>query len=106
GGDGVVVALTAHTDTQAPVAAPARVRADLSDDFYVGVRYRYYYVTGPTDDFGIRYDSLSNHSVMAMIGVDLHQEPSHRWSQPSSEASPPVPSTVIASGRPPQSANP
>lgn len=105
-GGGVGVAIISHTDTQAAVTATAGVRADLSDDFYVGVRYRYYYVTGPTDDFGIRYDSLSNHSVMAMMGVYLDKEPSHRWSQPSSEASPPVPSTVIASGRPPQSANP
>lgn len=105
-GGGVGVAIISHTDTQAAVTATAGVRADLSDDFYVGVRYRYFYVTGPTDDFGIRYDSLSNHSVMAMIGVYLDKEPSHHWSQPSSEAPPPVPSTVIASGRPPQSANP
>jgi opacity protein-like surface antigen len=104
-GGGVGVAVISHTDTQAAVTATAGVRADLSDDFYVGVRYRYYYVTGPTDDFGIRYDSLSNHSVMAMIGVYLDKEPSHHWSQPSSEAPRPVPSTVIASGRPPQSTN-
>jgi len=105
-GGGVGVAIISHTDTQAAVTATAGVRADLSDDFYVGVRYRYYYVTGPTDDFGIRYDSLSNHSVMAMIGVYLDKEPPRHWSQPSGEAPRPVPSTVIASGRPPQSAYP
>jgi opacity protein-like surface antigen len=105
-GGGVGVAVISHTDTQAAVTATAGVRADLSNDFYVGVRYRYYYVTGPTDNFGIRYDSLSNHSVMAMIGVYLDREPSHPWSRPSSDAPPPVPSTVIASGRPPQSAYP
>jgi len=101
-GGGVGVAIISHTDTQAAVTATAGVRADLSDDFYVGVRYRYYYVTGPTDSFGIRYDSLSNHSVMAMIGVYLDREPPQPWSRPpSSEAPPPVPSTAIASGRPP-----
>jgi opacity protein-like surface antigen len=105
-GGGVGVAVISHTDTQAAVTATAGMRADLSDDFYVGVRYRYYYVTGPTDNFGIRYDSLSNHSVMAMIGVYLDREPSHPWSRPTSDAPPPVPSTAIASGRPPQSANP
>jgi len=101
-GGGVGVAIISHTDTQAAVTATAGVRADLSDNFYVGVRYRYFYVTGPTDSFGIRYDSLSNHSVMAMIGVYLDRESSHPWSRPpSGEAPPPVPSTAIASGRPP-----
>jgi opacity protein-like surface antigen len=106
-GGGVGVAIISHTDTQAAVTATAGVRADLSDDFYVGVRYRYFYVTGPTDSLGIRYDSLSNHSVMAMIGVYLDREPSDpRSKPPTAEAPPPVPSTVIASGRPPPRANP
>jgi opacity protein-like surface antigen len=106
-GGGVGVAVISHTDTQAAVTATAGVRADLSDDFYVGVRYRYYYVTGPTDDLGIRYDSLSNHSVMAMIGVYLDKEPSHGWTKPATQAStPPVPSTAIASGRPDAAPNP
>jgi opacity protein-like surface antigen len=75
-GAGIGAAIISHADVQLALTATAGVRADISDDVYVGVRYRYYHVAGPTDDLGIRYDEISNHSVMAILGVYLDREPS------------------------------
>jgi opacity protein-like surface antigen len=87
-GVGLGAAIISHTDTQLALTATAGVRADISDDVYVGVRYRYYYVTGPTDDLGIRYEGISNHSIMAILGVYLDKEPSEPSRPPP--APPPV----------------
>lgn len=84
-GAGLGAAIISHADTQLAVTATAGVRADISDDVYVGVRYRYYYVTGPTDDLGIRYEGISNHSVMAILGIYLDREPSRAPANPVPE---------------------
>lgn len=87
-GVGFGAAIISRADTEFALTTTAGLRADISDDVYVGVRYRYYYVTGPTDDFGIRYDGLSNHSVMAILGVYLDRDDSH---PPPAPPSPPPP---------------
>jgi len=51
------------------VTATAGFRMALTDQAYVGLRYRFYRVEGPTDDTGIRYEPLETHSVMAILGV-------------------------------------
>jgi opacity protein-like surface antigen len=67
-GMGLGAAWLTHADTQLAVTATAGVRVSLSEDAYLGLRYRYYRITGPTDALGIQLDPINNHSIMAVIG--------------------------------------
>jgi opacity protein-like surface antigen len=68
-GVGVGAAFIQNADTQLAVTASAGIRIPLNDNIYAGVRYRYYHISGPTDDFGIEYDAISNHSIMLLLGI-------------------------------------
>lgn len=106
-GVGAGAAIISRADSEFALTATAGVRADISDDVYVGVRYRYHYITGPTDDFGIRYDGINNHSVMAILGVYLDNEPSRPSPMPArSERNvvPPPPPPPLPPPPPPPSA--
>jgi opacity protein-like surface antigen len=68
-GGGAGAAFIEHANTELVLTASAGVRVAINADMYVGVRYRFYRITGPTDAFGIQYDDISNHSVMALFGM-------------------------------------
>jgi|SRR5579871_1046987 len=68
-GGGAGAAFIEHANTELALTATAGLRVAINSYTYVGVRYRYYRITGPTDSFGIRYDDISNHSVMALFGM-------------------------------------
>jgi opacity protein-like surface antigen len=68
-GGGAGAAFIANAGSEFAVTATAGFRMALTDQAYVGLRYRFYRVEGPTDDTGIRYEPLETHSVMAILGV-------------------------------------
>lgn len=68
-GVGAGAAIIQHADTQLALTATAGLRASIDDDAYVALRYRFYHISGPTDDFGIQYDAITNHSIMVMFGL-------------------------------------
>lgn len=70
-GIGAGAAMVEHADAQFALTGTLGARAALSDAVYVGLRYRYYRIEGPTDSLGIRYSAITNHSVMALLGLYL-----------------------------------
>lgn len=68
-GVGAGAAIIQHADTQLALTATAGLRAAIDDDSYVSLRYRFYHISGPTDDFGIQYDAITNHSIMVLFGM-------------------------------------
>ena len=68
-GGGIGAAFIEHANAELALTATAGVRAWISDYAYLGLRYRYYYISGPTDDFGIQYNGISNHSIMVLFGM-------------------------------------
>jgi opacity protein-like surface antigen len=67
-GLGVGAAMIQHADTQLAITGTLGVRAALSEQAYVGLRYRFYRIQGPTDSLGISYSPIMNQSVMALLG--------------------------------------
>ena len=104
-GVGFGAAIISRADTEFALTTTAGVRADISDDVYVGVRYRYYYITGPTTDLGIRFDAVSNHSVMAILGVYLDRDNSRPGPLPprAQANAGPGPAAPTTNGPPPPS---
>jgi opacity protein-like surface antigen len=68
-GVGVGSAFIQNAGSNLAVTATAGFRWAMTDQAYMGLRYRFYRVEGPTDDIGIKYESIMTHSVMAMLGV-------------------------------------
>lgn len=55
------------------VTGTAGIRASVSETAYVGVRYRYYHVSGPTDKIlDVPFNAVTNHSIMAVFGFYLN----------------------------------
>jgi len=71
-GAGLGVAFLSHAGSNFAFSATAGFRVELTDQSYLGLRYRFYDVQGPTDDLGIKYESLTASSVMAMLGMYLN----------------------------------
>jgi len=67
-GIGAGAGMIEHADAQFTLTGTVGARAALSDSTYVGLRYRFYRIEGPTDSLGIRYNAITNHSVMALLG--------------------------------------
>lgn len=58
-------------DTVLAGLATVGARFALNDRVYLGVRYRFNYVSGITDNFGVQYDPIMFHTVSVLIGVYL-----------------------------------
>jgi len=68
-GGGVGAAFIQNAGSNLALTATAGFRWELTEQSYLGLRYRFYRVEGPTDDLGIRYEPIMTHSVMAMLGM-------------------------------------
>ncbi len=68
-GGGAGAAFIEHAGTELVLTGTAGVRVAINDYMYAGLRYRFYRISGPTDTFGIRYEDISNHSVMVLFGM-------------------------------------
>ncbi len=68
-GGGAGAAFIEHANTELVLTGTAGVRVAINDYMYAGLRYRFYRISGPTDTFGIRYEDISNHSVMVLFGM-------------------------------------
>lgn len=71
-GLGVGSAWIKHADTNFAGSATAGFQIAVSDDVYVGARYRFYWIPGVTDDLNIKYNAIKAHVVSAVIGVYLN----------------------------------
>jgi opacity protein-like surface antigen len=71
-GAGLGAAFISNAGSNFAFSASAGFRVELTDESYMGLRYRFYDVQGPTDDLGIKYESLTAHSVMAVLGMYLN----------------------------------
>ena len=70
-GGGVGAAFIQNAGSNLAVTASAGLRWDISSQAYLGLRYRFYRVEGPTDDIGIKFEPIMTHSVMAILGTYL-----------------------------------
>ena len=71
-GAGLGAAFISNAGSNFAFSASAGFRVELTDESYMGLRYRFYDVQSPTDDLGIKYESLTAHSVMAVLGMYLN----------------------------------
>jgi opacity protein-like surface antigen len=70
-GGGIGAAFIQNAGSNLALTASAGFRWAVTDQAYIGLRYRFYRVEGPTDDIGIKYEPIMTHSVMAIIGAYL-----------------------------------
>lgn len=70
-GAGLGGAFIDHADSSFALTASAGFRMPISDNAYLGVRYRFYHVDSTTDNIGIKYEPIMAHSVMAILGLNL-----------------------------------
>jgi len=68
-GGGIGAAFIQNAGSNLALTATAGFRWALTEQAYLGLRYRFYRVEGPTDDLGIRYEPIMTHSVMAILGM-------------------------------------
>jgi opacity protein-like surface antigen len=68
-GAGVGAAIIQHANTQLALTATAGARFTIDKNAYVAIRYRFYDIGNPTDEFGIRYETITNHSIMVVFGM-------------------------------------
>ena len=68
-GGGIGAAFIQNAGSNLALTATAGFRWELTEQSYMGVRYRFYRVEGPTDDLGIKYEPIMTHSVMAILGM-------------------------------------
>jgi opacity protein-like surface antigen len=71
-GVGVGAAFFDHAGTEPAVTATIGVTHALTPNAYIGLRYRYAHVWGPTDDLGFKYDPINAHLISAIVGVNLN----------------------------------
>jgi len=71
-GVGLGTAIISNAGSNFAFSATAGLRVAINDQSYLGLRYRFYDVQGPTDDLGIKYEPLTANSVMAMLGMYLN----------------------------------
>jgi len=70
-GGGIGAAFIQNAGTNLALTATAGLRWAMTDQAYMGLRYRFTRVEGPTDEIGLKYEPIMSHSVMAMLGVYL-----------------------------------
>ena len=71
-GAGLGAAFISQAGSNFAFSATAGFRVELTDESYLGLRYRFYDVQGPTDNLGIKYEPITASSVMAMLGMYLN----------------------------------
>jgi opacity protein-like surface antigen len=67
-GIGVGAAMIENAKTQLSLSGTLGARMDVSDQAYIGVRYRFTRIQGTTDDAGIAYDAITFHTFSAVLG--------------------------------------
>jgi len=69
-GVGAGWAFLQDTDSQFAASGSAGVRVPLGMNAYVGGRYRFQYISGPSDDLG-EFDAITSHGLSAIVGVNF-----------------------------------
>jgi hypothetical protein len=67
-GLGAGMAAIEHADSELAVSATLGARFALGEAAYVGAKYRFTYVAGPTADSGLRFQNFGMHTVSVLIG--------------------------------------
>jgi opacity protein-like surface antigen len=67
-GLGAGAAFIEHADTEFAFNVSAGIRMALGPSAYVGLRYRFIRVEGPTDELGIQYKPITAHTISAVVG--------------------------------------
>ena len=71
-GAGFGAALIENASTEMAASATVGFRYGLADNMYIGARYRFYYITGPTDDAGVQYNGIMTHTLSAVLGIYMN----------------------------------
>jgi hypothetical protein len=70
-GVGAGSAFIDNASTELALSATAGARFALGRRAYVGGRYRFTYIAGPQNEYGINYDPIMFHSVSLIVGLNL-----------------------------------
>jgi opacity protein-like surface antigen len=68
-GAGMGAAFIQNAGTEWALSASVGARFALSERVYLGGRYRFNYITEPTDDLGFQYDPILFHAFAVILGV-------------------------------------
>jgi hypothetical protein len=60
-----------NASTELALSASAGARVSIGPRAYVGGRYRFTYIAGPQNEYGINYDPIMFHSVSLILGLNL-----------------------------------
>jgi hypothetical protein len=67
-GLGAGAAILEHADTNLTITGTLGFRYAISDAAYIGMKYKFFYIDGPTEDFGVRFDPVFANTISAVIG--------------------------------------
>ncbi len=70
-GVGAGYAFFDSVDGQLALSGTAGARVPIGMNAYIGGRYRFQWISGPSGDFGEEYDSINMHGVSAIIGFNF-----------------------------------
>lgn len=70
-GLGVGAALFSHADGELALTATVGVRQVISNSAFLGLRYRYARISGPTDDLGLEYEPIRASLFSAVAGFSF-----------------------------------
>jgi opacity protein-like surface antigen len=67
-GVGAGMAAIEHADSELAFSATVGARFALSEAAYLGAKYRFTFIAGPTDDGGTRFENFALHTFSVLIG--------------------------------------
>jgi opacity protein-like surface antigen len=70
-GVGAGYAFFEDADGEFALSGTVGARVPLGESAYLGGRYRFQWISGPKDDFGIDYNSITVHGFSALIGFNF-----------------------------------
>jgi hypothetical protein len=60
-----------NASTELALSASAGARVSIGPRAYVGARYRFTFIAGPLNEYGINYDPIMFHSASLILGLNL-----------------------------------
>ncbi len=70
-GVGAGMAFFEDTDSELALSGTLGARIPLGENVYLGGRYRFQWIAGPTDDLGLKFDPIKTHGLSAIVGVNF-----------------------------------
>ena len=70
-GVGAGMAFFEDAGSELALSGTLGARVPLGENVYLGGRYRFQWISGLTDNLGLKFDPLKTHGLSAIVGVNF-----------------------------------